>query len=340
MSTFELNRRNFLIGAQALAVGAALPAMPGLARAQDMVKMTYLTPFGYIIGFSEALYADSAGIFKKHGLDVTVEGGRGSSMAVQQVTAGNALVSRTGGTDLIKAYARDPSIVAIGEIYQRDLFYVISSKDAPIAKPEDMAGKTIGIVSAAGATENLLDMMLTARDIAKDEVKREVVGNAPAAFQLIKQGRISAFIATNDTAFQLQSTNEPVMAWSTDEIARCPGQVYMTSKAQLAEKKDVIAKFLAAVYESVSEIASATDVAPILASMNDKYQLAEAARDDKGLAVLQYAAKNLKRAETEKLKSNAEAWTSAYGLMVKAGLIPELPDQNFYDDSARQLAFA
>ncbi|WJH37934.1 twin-arginine translocation signal domain-containing protein (plasmid) [Aliirhizobium terrae] len=44
MSTFELNRRNFLIGAQALAVGAALPAMPGLARAQDMVKMTYLTP--------------------------------------------------------------------------------------------------------------------------------------------------------------------------------------------------------------------------------------------------------------------------------------------------------
>jgi ABC-type nitrate/sulfonate/bicarbonate transport system substrate-binding protein len=339
MSTFELNRRNFLIGAQALAVGAALPAMPGLARAQDMVKMTYLTPFGYIIGFSEALYADSAGIFKKHGLDVTVEGGRGSSMAVQQVTAGNALVSRTGGTDLIKAYARDPSIVAIGEIYQRDIFYVISSKDAPIEKPEDMAGKTIGIVSAAGATENLLDMMLTARGIAKDEVKREVVGNAPAAFQLIKQGRISAFIATNDTAYQLQSTNEAVTAWSTDEVARCPGQVYMTSKAQLAEKKDVIAKFLAAVDESAATIGNATDMNPILASMNDKFQLAEAAREDKGLAVLQYAAQNLKRAHAEKLKSNAEAWTSAYGLMVKAGLIPELADQNFYDDSARLLAF-
>jgi ABC-type nitrate/sulfonate/bicarbonate transport system substrate-binding protein len=339
MSTFELNRRKFLIGAQALAVGAALPAMPGLARAQEAVKMTYLTPFGYIIGFSEALYADSAGIFKKHGLDVTVEGGRGSSMAVQQVTAGNALVSRTGGTDLIKAYARDPSIVAVGEIYQRDIFYVISSKDAPIEKPEDMAGKTIGIVSAAGATENLLDMMLTAKDIAKDEVKREVVGNAPAAFQLIKQGRISAFIATNDTAYQLQSTNEAVTAWSTDEVARCPGQVYMTSKAQLAEKKDVIAKFLAAVYESAGEIGNATDVSPMLASMNDKFQLAEAAREDKGLAVLQYAAQNLKRAHAEKLKSNAEAWTSAYSLMVKAGLIPELPDQNFYDDSARMLAF-
>ena len=36
-------------------------------------------------------------------------------MAVQQVVAGNVLLSRTGGTDHIKAYAKDPSIVAIGE---------------------------------------------------------------------------------------------------------------------------------------------------------------------------------------------------------------------------------
>jgi ABC-type nitrate/sulfonate/bicarbonate transport system substrate-binding protein len=339
MQKFEMKRRNFLVGAQALALGAALPGLSGVARAQDLVKMTYLTPFGYIIGFSETMYADTAGIFKKHGLDVTIEGGRGSSMAVQQVTAGNALVSRTGGTDLIKAYAKDPSIVAIGEIYQRDIFYVISSKDAPIEKPEDMAGKTIGIVSAAGATENILDMMLTAKDIAKDEVRREVVGNAPAAFQLIKQGRIAAFIATNDTAFQLSSSGEAVTAWSTDEVALCPGQVYMTSKAQLEESKETIAKFFAAVYEALGEMITAKDATPVLESISGKYQLAEGARLDKGLAVLEYAFDNFKRAHQEKLKSNEEAWKSAYSLMVKAKLIPELPDQNFYDDSARLLAF-
>lgn len=341
MQKFEITRRNFLVGAQALTIGAALPGLsvPGIAHAADLTKMTYLTPFGYIVGFAETMYADTAGIFKKHGLDVTVEGGRGSSMAVQQVTAGNALVSRTGGTDLIKAYAKDPSIVAVGEIYQRDIFYMISSKDAPIQKPEDMAGKTIGIVSAAGATENILDMMLAAKDVSKDSVKREVVGNAPAAFQLIKQGRIAGFIATNDTAYQLQTAGEPVTAWSTDDVALSPGQVYMTSKAQLKEKKETIAKFMAAVYESLGEMINAKDLSPVLASVSEKYQLAEGTRPDKGLAVLQYASDNYKRAHTEKLKSNAEAWKSAYALMVKAKLIPELADQNFYDDSAREMAF-
>lgn len=335
MTKFEMKRREFLVGAQALALGAALPALPGVARADDLVKMTYLTPFGYIMGFAEAMYADTAGYFKKAGLDVTVEGGRGSSMAVQQVTAGNALISRTGGTDLIKAYAKDPSLVAIGEIYQRDIFYVISSKDGAIDKPEDMAGKTIGIVSAAGATENILDMMLAAKDVPKDSVKREVVGNAPAAFQLIKQGRIAGFIATNDTAYQLQTAGEAVVAWSTDDVALCPGQVYMTSKAQLKAKADVIGKFLGGVYGALGEMVNAKDLSPILASISGKYQLAEAARPDKGLDVLKFGVTNYKRAYEAKLKSNADAWKSAYTLMVKAKLIPELPDQNFYDDTAR-----
>jgi ABC-type nitrate/sulfonate/bicarbonate transport system substrate-binding protein len=104
--------------------------MTGAARAQGLTNVTYLTPFGYLISFIETMYSDVGGIFEKHGLNVTIEGGRGSSMAVQQVTAGNALISRTGGTDLIKAYATDPSIVAVGDIYQRDIFYVISAQDA------------------------------------------------------------------------------------------------------------------------------------------------------------------------------------------------------------------
>ena len=234
MNNFVTNRRKFLVGAQALAASAMVPGlMGGTARAQNLAKVTYLTPFGYLISFIETMYADVGGIYAKHGLNVTIEGGRGSSMAVQQVTAGNALISRTGGTDLIKAYATDPSIVSVGEIYQSDIFFVISSKDAPIAKPEDMVGKTMGIVSASGATENILDMMLAARDVPKADVARQVVGNAPAAFELVKQGRIAGFIATSDTVFQLNVDKQPVVAWSTDDVAPCPGQVYMIGEARI-----------------------------------------------------------------------------------------------------------
>ncbi len=340
MSKLIMNRRSFVAGMQGLALGTALTGLPRLGNAQDLKNVTYLTPFGYLINFAAAMYGDTSGIFEKHGLNVTVEGGRGSSMAVQQVTAGRALVSRTGGTDLIKAYAKDPSVVAIAEIYERDLFYVISAEDGAINSPEDMEGKTIGIVSPSGATENILDMMLAAKDIPADAVSREVVGNAPAAFELVKQGRISAFIATSDTDFQLRQAGEPIVSWSTDEVALCPGQVYMTSKAQLEESKEELAAFLSGIQECLGVMLETQDKMEIIESMGAKYDLAEKGRPDGGLAVLEFGMPNYQRAYDEKMASEQESWDSAYKLMVKAGLIEELEDRDFFDDSVRQLAFS
>lgn len=324
-----------------LAAGAGLLMAPAVAHAQSLRRVKYLTPFGFILGFAEVLYGQTGGFFAKEGLDVEVEGGRGSAMSVQQVTAGNVLLSRTGGTDLIKAYAREPSIVAIGEIYQRDGFFVISHADKPIRTPADMAGKTMGIVSTGGATENLLDMMLAARDVPKADVKREAVGNAPTAFEFVKRGRIDGFIATSDTVFQLQTDKQPVLAWSTDTVAPVPGQVYLTSKATLDTETEALAKFLRGVQASLDAMeAQKANLAPVLASMATKYEIAEARRPDKGASVLAYGLDTTFAApRRDKLASNPRSWDSACTLMVKAGIIAEPRDRAFYDDKARKLAF-
>jgi NitT/TauT family transport system substrate-binding protein len=337
--TTTTTRRAVLAGGAAL-LGASLAA-PRLAGAQALRRVRYLTPFGFIMGFSEVMYGQTGGFFAKEGLDVEVEGGRGSAMSVQQVTAGNVLLSRTGGTDLIKAYAKEPSIVAIGDIYQRDVFFVISHADKPIRTPADMAGKTIGIVSTGGATENLLDMMLAARDVPKADVKRETVGNAPAAFEFIKRGRIDGFIATSDTVYQLQLDKQPAVSWSTDTIAPVPGQVYLTSRATLEKETEALARFLRGVQASLEAMeAQKGNLAPVLASMATKFEIAEARRPDKGAAVLAYALDNTFAApRRDKLASNPASWDSAYRLMVKAGIIPELAERNFHDNRARQLAF-
>ena len=205
MPSLVVDRRSFLAGSAAASI-----LLPGAAAAQQRAKVKYLTPFGYLIGFGETMYADTGGFFAKEGLDVEIEGGRGSAMSVQQVMGGNVLLSRTGGTDHIKAYAKDPSIVAIGEIFQRDIFYVISHADKPIRSAADLAGKTMGVVSPGGATENLLDMMLTSAGIPTTQTERQAVGNAPSAFELVKLGRVAGYIATSDTVFQLRSDKQPV----------------------------------------------------------------------------------------------------------------------------------
>jgi ABC-type nitrate/sulfonate/bicarbonate transport system substrate-binding protein len=340
MFDLTINRRNMLIGSSALA-GLSLAGLvrPGLVRAAPLQTVKYLTPFGYLIDFVETMYAETGGFFAKQGLDVEIEGGKGSSMAVQQVSAGNVLLSRTGGTDLIKAYLVNPAIVAVAEIYQRDIFYVISTQDKPIRTPADMAGKTIGIVSSRGATENILDMMLAAKDVPAADVKREVVGNAPAAFEFINQGRIAGYIATSDTVDQLKADHRPVFAWSTDDVAPVPGQVYMTSKKALAEQSDALVKFLRGVHECLGALLGMSDVAPVVASMLTKYDVVEAKRPDKGVAVLKTDIANYKPVYDAKLASRPESWIAAYDLMIKAGIVKPGDDRHFYDDSVRKAAF-
>ena len=331
-------RRAFLAGsaaALAMAAGAGSRAL-----AQAPAKVRYLTPFGFLIDFGEAMYADTGGFFRREGLDVEIQGGRGSAMSVQQVMAGNVLLSRTGGTDHIKAYAKEPSLVAIGEIVQRDIFFVISHADKSLRSAHDLAGKTIGVVSSGGATENLLDMMLAASGVPAGDVQRQPVGNAPTAFEFVKQGRISGYIATTDTVYQLKVDKEPIAAWSTDEAAPCPGQVYITSRENVEKSPELLARFLRGVHAAMGAMLEAKDLAPVVDSMTTKYDVVEAKRPDKGVAVLKYDLEQTYRPSyRDKLASAPAHWASAYDLMVKAKIIPALDKRDFYDDRVRRAAF-
>jgi len=337
MVAMRFDRRGFLAGSAAL---LAAGGGGSLARAQALAKVRYLTPFGFLIDFGEAMYADTGGFFKREGLDVEIQGGRGSAMSVQQVMAGNVLLSRTGGTDHIKAYAKEPSLVAIGEIVQRDIFFMISHADKPLRSAHDLAGKTVGVVSAGGATENLLDMMLAATGIPADQVQRQPVGNAPTAFEFVKQGRIAGYIATTDTVFQLKVDKQPIVAWSTDDVAPCPGQVYITSRENVEKSGDLLAKFLRGVHACMGAMLAAKDLAPIVDSMTTKYDIVEAKRPDKGVAVLKYdLEQTYAPSYRDKLASAPGHWTKAYDLMVKAKIIPALDKRDFYDDRVRRAAF-
>jgi NitT/TauT family transport system substrate-binding protein len=334
-----IDRRGVLGGALAVAAGAAMPRAAWAADAQKHVR--YMTPFGFLISFAEVMYGESGGFFAKEGLDLKIEGGHGSAMSVQQVSAGNVLLSRTGGTDLIKAYAKDPSIVAIAEIFQRDLFYVISAADKPIKTPADMAGKTIGLVSVGGATENLLDMMLVKAGVPKAEVKRQTTGDNPGAFEFVKRGRVDGFIASNNTIFGLQTAKAPVFAWPADDVAPSPAQVYMTSRKTLETQTEELAKFLRGVSAAIGDmIAKRDDLGAVIASMSAHYDIPETKRPDKGVATLRHTIEvTYKPARDAKLAMVPGQWDSAYELMAKAGIIPALKSHDFYDDRARKLAF-
>jgi NitT/TauT family transport system substrate-binding protein len=334
----RIDRRQALRRAAGAGLALAAASLP-LRYAAATEKIVYLTPFGFLMGFAETMYAQTGGFFAKHDLDVDIRGGRGSAMAVQQIVAGNVLISHTGGTDMIKAMAKEPSIVAFAEIFQRDIFFVISSADKPLTEPQQFAGKTIGVVSVGGATENILNMMLAKEGIAADAVKREPTGEGPGPFAFIAQGRIDAYIATYATVAQLKADNKPFVAWSVDKVAPSPGQVYIASKKSIAERPDELANFLRGVYDALGVMTAAKALKPIIESMDANYQIVERNKPDSGEGVLALTIDAYRPVYRDKFASNAAGWTSAYELMVKAKIIEPIADPTFDTDIIRRRAF-
>jgi ABC-type nitrate/sulfonate/bicarbonate transport system substrate-binding protein len=335
MTSTAFTRRRAL---QAIGALAGAPVVPA-AFAQGREKLQYLTPFGYLINFVETMYADTGGFFAKNGLDVTIVGGRGSAMAVQQVSAGNVLVSRTGGTDLIKAAVKDPSIVSIAEIYQRDLFHFVSPEAKAIRTPKDFAGKTVGLVSNGGASENLLDMMLAREGIPADSVKRQVTGDNPGAYELVNAGRIDGFFVTQNNVQILRADKKAIHAWSTDQFAPAPSQVYISSRKAVAERPEALARFLRGVHETLTALQSEKDYGKIVDSMVAKYEVAGAKRPDRGLPLIEASIASYRPAWRDKLGSDPGTWRSAYELMVKAKIVEPVANPAFHTDEIRKRAF-
>ena len=131
------------------------------ALAQSGSKLLFMEPFDLAFEYMHEMNGVVGGHFAKEGLDIQIDNARGTSVAIQQVIAGQAAVTRVGALDLIKAAAaQDVKLVSIATSLHEAIFSLVSLKSAPLMTPQDMKGKTIGVASMGGGQENTLDLIL------------------------------------------------------------------------------------------------------------------------------------------------------------------------------------
>jgi ABC-type nitrate/sulfonate/bicarbonate transport system substrate-binding protein len=310
----------------ALALGAG--AMTALhirsVSAQGTRAMTFVTPFAHILAFVDVLHAKGGGYFEREGLDVTIEQGRGSAMAVQQVLAGGGLLSRTGGSDHIRASSRPggDALVSVGTISQGSPFFVISHQDKPVARPQDMVGKTIGILSVGGATEIVLDCMLVASGVDRTLVQRVQTPNSPAGMALIAQGRIDAYIVSAGVPVALKAANEKFVSWNTDSIAAIPGQCYIARRESVQRDGDLVVRFLRAVKRSIDDMLADTDLSTTLKRI-EGFEIGEMRNRAIAPDILRNEMQFWLSAGRENILLHVpERWQRGYDLMAAAGFTP------------------
>ena len=183
MRSFALS----MAGAAALALFAA--AAP--AQAQD--KFTYMTNWYAQAEHGGFYQAVAQGIYKKHGLDVTIKMG-GPQVNITQMMAAGQADCIMGSSDIQMMQVREGGVpvVNVAAFFQKDPQVLIAHDD--VKKFEDLKGKTLLI----GAQANRgYWPWLKARFGLKDEQTRPYTFN------------IQPFVADANTAQQGYLTSEP-----------------------------------------------------------------------------------------------------------------------------------
>ncbi|KQX87110.1 ABC transporter substrate-binding protein [Variovorax sp. Root473] len=182
MRSFALS----LAGAAALALSATAPA-----QAQD--KFTYMTNWYAQAEHGGFYQAVAQGIYKKHGLDVTIKMG-GPQVNITQMMAAGQADCIMGSSDIQMMQVREGGVpvVNVAAFFQKDPQVLIAHDD--VKKFEDLKGKTLLI----GAQANRgYWPWLKARFGLKDEQTRPYTFN------------IQPFVADANTAQQGYLTSEP-----------------------------------------------------------------------------------------------------------------------------------
>lgn len=268
------------------------------------------------------------------GLDVTVLPGKGSSMAIQQTVADRAMFVRISGIDVVKARDKGASLVAIATIAQSSPFFVVSPSSAALRNPNDFVGKTIGVVSVGGGTENLLDVMLADVGIEPSSVRREVVGNGAGAYGLIKQGKIDAYIVSLGTTVRLRAAGEDIHLWNTDDAVKMPGQVYATKQETIDGDPETVTQFLTAVNASVKDLFANKDTAFLLDRMLGEFDILGAKDKEFTMkAMREEEALFLSEGASNVLRNIPARWQAITDGLVKAGLVGPTDAESNYTNA-------
>ncbi len=332
-----ISRRAFL-GRSAAAVAASSTAGVLLSACGDdddsgsgsegTEKAVFLNVVPINASFVAELLADQNGYFKEEGLDVTFQATRGSAPAIQSVLAGSALITRAGAIETVAAVStQDAPLMNVAMLEHKSPLWFVSTDDNPLEEPQDWEGKTMGLPSEGGTSEQTLDVMLASQGVDLESVERQVVGLSPGTFELVKQGRIDGYtVGSVDGVIFEQQIPEATLVDPSKYVTE--GQCYLVSKRTMAEKEDQVVGYLKAIRRGVDDV---LDDAPgfdkTIRALRKTQDLPELETDKLAKAVLKVHTDSwLLEGEENLMRTVPETWQKVYDQLLEIDVAE--PDQD------------
>lgn len=242
-SSFVLNRRNLLWAGAACAVSA-----PDLVGAQGARKITISYPTRS--GASWPLWlASKAGIYQKHGLDVTLEFGVHPA-GIATLVSGQSQMSNYGIEQILAASVREPSMVIMGSSLNKGNFSMVAHPS--IKKFEQLKGKRIGIGRLGDPLYFFCLDLFEKYGLGPKDVQWVPTGtDATSRAKMLQAGQIDAALMVAPSYFPMEAQGFTVLDSLANHADIFVSTGYLFKKTWVKENPEIPAKLIMANAEAI-----------------------------------------------------------------------------------------
>jgi NitT/TauT family transport system substrate-binding protein len=244
------------------------------ANAADQVSVQ----LDYVVRGNHAMFfvAKEKGYFANNGIEVSaIQNGTGSPNAMRLVGNGNAEFGFGDLPTLAVARSQDVPVVALAAVNQHSPLGMLAlASKHKLSKPQDLKGLNIG-VQPSGSTYVFLKAFLSVNGMSMDDIQQSTV-NPPYENYLLL-GRVDAvpgYIDAEVPELEAKAGGPGSLSIMQGSDFGYPvyGSGLFTSEKMIAEKPDVVQRFVKAYMQAFADvIAKPEEAADIIIQANPEY---------------------------------------------------------------------
>jgi NitT/TauT family transport system substrate-binding protein len=218
------------------------------------------------------IYAASAGLFAKAGLNVELEKLAGAAVVAAALAGGSLEIGKASALSVVTAHAKGLPFTAIGAIATYDStssdFGMLVLNSYSIKTPQDLVGKTLAAVSLQDMSTIATYAWLAQNGVDSSSLKFAEMP-ASATFAAMEQGRVAGSTIYEPMLSAAMATGRArVIGHPYDAIGKhFSGGLLIANTSWVAEHRDLVDRFLRVMQTAGAYVhAHEDEMAPILAA--------------------------------------------------------------------------
>ncbi|WP_455381639.1 ABC transporter substrate-binding protein [Salinispira pacifica] len=234
-----------------LLMTAVLP----FARAQQLDQVKLAIAYIPNIQFTPLYVGIDKGYYRDAGVDLKIEYGFGMDI-YSLLLAGKIDVGLADSDQLIIAGSKGLALDAAFQYYQRYPVAIVAKKGV-VDSPAGFAGKTIGVPELFGTSYIGLQLFLDRYNLkGKTHVEKIGYTQIPA---LLSDKVAGAVVFVTNEPVKLREMKVPINQWDVMDFSNLVSSSFITSKADLQKRGDVLSRFFAATRRAMQYTADNID---------------------------------------------------------------------------------